>query len=244
MMLMAARAVEKDLDLTSHVPAEMHGAVIGDAGRLRQVLLNLIGNAIKFTDHGSVALHVKQLAETDDTLTLKFSVTDTGIGVSKEDRDKLFTEFYQVDTSISRRFGGTGLGLAICRRIVEAMDGTVGVDSRPGEGSTFWFTVTLAKGDPARTATVRATRTATASMPALKVLLVEDNEINQRVAIGLLARDSHKVTLAVTVTGTEAVEAVAREAFDLYQPALSETHCRLASATARQSHCEESLRGD
>ena len=213
MMLMSARAVEKDLDLTSHVPAGMHGAVIGDAGRLRQVLLNLIGNAIKFTDHGSVSLSVEPLAETDDMLTLKFAVADTGIGVPEEDRDKLFTEFYQVDPSISRRFGGTGLGLAICRRIVEAMGGTVGVDSRPGEGSTFWFTVTLPKGDPERAATPRAARTATANVPPLKVLLVEDNEINQKVAMGLLARDSHKVTLAVT--GIEAVAAVARESFDL-----------------------------
>ena len=213
MMLMSARAVEKNLDLSSHVPAAMPGAVIGDAGRLRQVLLNLIGNAIKFTEHGSVALTVEPVAETDDTLALKFSVKDTGIGVPEDVRDQLFTEFYQVDPTISRRFGGTGLGLAICRRIVEAMGGAIGVESRPGVGSTFWFTVTLKKGDPERAATVRATRAVTASVPALRVLLVEDNEINQKVALGMLARDSHKVTLAVT--GVEAVAAVARADFDL-----------------------------
>jgi len=213
MMLMSARAVEKNLELTSHVPAAMHSAVVGDAGRLRQVLLNLVGNAIKFTERGSVALNVERIAETDDTLTLRFSVKDTGIGVPEDVRDRLFTEFYQVDPSISRRFGGTGLGLAICRRIVEAMGGMIGVESQPGEGSTFWFSVTLTKGDSERAATARATRVATASVPALKVLLVEDNEINQKVALGLLARDSHKVKVAVT--GLEAVAAVAHDDFDL-----------------------------
>ena len=213
MMLMSARAVEKNLELTSFVPDDMPTAIVGDAGRLRQVLLNLIGNAIKFTDQGSVALKVESLAETANSVTLRFIVEDTGIGVPEEVREELFTEFYQVDPTISRRFGGTGLGLAICRRIVEAMDGKIGVESRPDRGSTFWFTLTFKKGDPNRASTVRAAHTAMASVPSLKVLLVEDNEINQKVAMGMLARDSHKVTLAIT--GKAAIEAVEKEDFDL-----------------------------
>ena len=213
MMLMSARASEKDLDLSTRIADDVCNVVIGDAGRLRQVLLNLIGNAIKFTEHGSVVVAVEQIDAADDTVTLLLSVTDSGIGVPDAVRGKLFTEFYQVDPTISRRFGGTGLGLAICRRIVEAMDGTIGVDSTPGDGSRFWFKVTLKKGDPKRAATPRAVRAAAADVPRLKVLLVEDNEINQKVALGMLARDNHDVL--VVASGQAAIDAVVNNAFDL-----------------------------
>ncbi|MEM7119704.1 MAG: ATP-binding protein [Pseudomonadota bacterium] len=213
MMLMSARAGEKDLDLSARINDDVHEVVVGDAGRLRQVLLNLIGNAIKFTEQGSVVVSVEQLGQTDDDVTLMFSVTDSGIGVPEDVRSKLFTEFYQVDPSISRRFGGTGLGLAICRRIVEAMDGTIGVDSTPGDGSHFWFQVTLEKGDPDRASSPRAVRATVADVPRLKVLLVEDNEINQKVALGMLARDNHDVS--VVADGQGAIDHVRRETFDL-----------------------------
>ncbi len=213
LMLMSARASEKDLDLSALIEDDVCHVVVGDAGRLRQVLLNLIGNAIKFTERGSVAVSVEQLREADDVVTLRFSVTDSGIGVPEDVRSKLFTEFYQVDPSISRRFGGTGLGLAICRRIVEAMGGTIGVDSTPGDGSHFWFEVALKKGDPERAASPRAVRAAVADVPQLKVLLVEDNEINQKVALGMLARDNHDVS--VTASGQGAIDHVQRQAFDL-----------------------------
>jgi PAS domain S-box-containing protein len=143
--LLAPLANEKGLQLEVRVHHEVPSRLAGDPGRVRQVLLNLGGNAIKFTESGSVTIRVDRAEENDERVVLRFSVIDTGIGIGEEQQRSLFQAYSQADTSIARRFGGTGLGLSISRQLVTLMGGQVGVESRPGEGSTFWFRVPLAK---------------------------------------------------------------------------------------------------
>ncbi|MCC6652043.1 MAG: response regulator [Candidatus Eisenbacteria bacterium] len=147
--LLAPLADAKGLGFESRIDALVPSRVQGDPGRIRQVLLNLCGNAVKFTDEGEVSLRVERVHEDDDKVTLMFRVTDTGIGMTPEQQKGLFEAFTQADASIARRYGGSGLGLAISRRLVSLMNGEVGVQSTPGEGSSFWFQLTLAKQDNA-----------------------------------------------------------------------------------------------
>ncbi|WP_291987283.1 response regulator [Luteitalea sp.] len=139
--LMGERATARGLDLTCRIVGDIPGNLIGDPGRLRQVLLNLVGNAIKFTERGDVAIRVSASDIASDHATVRFEVSDTGIGISPDAQARLFEAFTQADASTTRRFGGTGLGLAISRRIIELLGGRIGVESVPGEGTTFWFTV-------------------------------------------------------------------------------------------------------
>lgn len=153
--ILAPRAAAKGLDLASFVPPGLRGTLLGDAGRLRQILLNLAGNAVKFTDSGSVTILLSEelpavcapaAGETGNNVCVRFEVRDTGIGIPEEERPRLFAMFTQVDSSAARRHGGTGLGLAICKRLAELMGGRIGVDSQPGRGSIFWVTVPLKRG--------------------------------------------------------------------------------------------------
>lgn len=147
--LVAEEAQRKKVDLAGLIDAAVPSAVHGDPGRFRQVLANLVGNAIKFTDHGEVVLRVTVVQDMEEHVVLRGEVTDTGIGISPEGQSRLFQTFSQVDGSNSRKYGGTGLGLAICRRLTELMGGEIGVESTSGKGSRFWFTVRLAKGSAA-----------------------------------------------------------------------------------------------
>jgi signal transduction histidine kinase/HPt (histidine-containing phosphotransfer) domain-containing protein/ActR/RegA family two-component response regulator len=208
--LMAPRAREKELALTAAIAPDVPRALRGDADRLRQVLLNLVGNALKFTAAGSVHVAVERIADAGDAVTLRFAVRDTGPGIPEDEQRRLFQEFSQVSQPDGRRLGGTGLGLAISKRTVAAMGGEIGIRSAPGQGSTFWFTVTLPRGSdevPAGPASI-----ATPVAP-LRVLVAEDNRLNQQVALGLLQRQGHQVD--VVADGRAAVEAVRAGAYDV-----------------------------
>ena len=174
--LMAPRATARGIEIATFIGPMVPIALYGDQGRLRQVLLNLAGNAVKFTERGGVSIGVDVVEETADAVQLRFEVIDSGIGIAPEVQRTLFEEFTQVDNSASRRHGGTGLGLAISRRIVELMGGQIGVESRLGKGSTFWFTVALRK-QSAGTAIDRWP-----DLSGLKVLIVDDNTSTRRIA--------------------------------------------------------------
>lgn len=135
----------KGLELRASIDADVPTKLRGDSGRIRQVLINLIGNAIKFTPRGEVRLHISVDRQTKATASLRVRVIDTGIGIDRETQARLFQAFTQADGSTTRRYGGTGLGLAICKQLVEQMRGNIGVESAAGAGSTFWFTLELAK---------------------------------------------------------------------------------------------------
>ncbi|MCP4408631.1 MAG: response regulator [Gammaproteobacteria bacterium] len=175
--LLAESAQAKGLELLSDIPPQLHTAVCGDPIRLNQILNNLTGNAIKFTKQGEVVIRVVSVEDTDKQLHLRFEIKDTGIGLSTQDQEKVFDAFRQADDSTTRQFGGTGLGLAISRQLVELMGGEIGVDSDPGEGSTFWFTITLTKKTREKTASLnRAT-----SLIGRRILVIDDNPTNREI---------------------------------------------------------------
>jgi signal transduction histidine kinase/HPt (histidine-containing phosphotransfer) domain-containing protein/ActR/RegA family two-component response regulator len=207
--LMSPRAAAKGLRLTTAIAPDVPRRLCGDAGRLRQVLLNLVGNAIKFTDTGDVRVDVEHAGVEGERTLVRFAVSDTGIGIPEEAQARLFEEFSQADLSVTRRFGGTGLGLAISRKIVTAMKGDIGVRSAPGHGSTFWFTVGL----PPATGAVTAEAGQEPSVRPLKILVAEDDPVNQQVAAGLLRRRDHHVD--IVGDGRAAVAAVAAGAYDV-----------------------------
>ena len=207
--LMSARASEKGLLLRAEYDNAAPPTLIGDPARIRQILLNYASNAIKFTDRGSVVISLAVIGGALDRPRLRFSVRDTGIGIREDQQVKVFEAFVQADSSIARRFGGTGLGLSICRRLAEAMRGTVGVDSELGRGSTFWFEVELMA---LHETTVELAGESSAAPAALDVLVVDDTPINQQVATGLLALGGHRV---VTVSnGEEAIDRLSMQNFD------------------------------
>ena len=190
-------------------------AVVGDPGKLRQILLNVVGNAVKFTDGGSVRLTVAAVADRPDDCELRFDVADTGIGIAADKLATIFEPFRQSDSSISRRFGGSGLGLAVCRRLVEACGGRIEVESRLGEGSRFRIALPFARGTgrlPAGGGDGRPPGVAR-SVRALDLLVVEDNEVNALVAQGQLERLGHRPRLAAS--GAAALAAAAAADFDL-----------------------------
>src|SRR5205085_1696423 len=188
--LLGPNAERRGLRLMTTLAAGLPRRLIGDPGRIRQVLLNLVGNAIKFTHQGTVTIEVTSRRRAPETALIDVSVQDTGIGISLEEQQRLFQRFTQADTSITRRYGGTGLGLIISMRLVERMGGEIGVQSTPGQGSTFWFSVPLpldaqaAAGLPETLSqTVNGTLVREQSAHSGgRVLLAEDNIANQRVA--------------------------------------------------------------
>ena len=174
--LLAGQAQRKDLDLGYLIADDIPETVRGQPGRLRQVLINLVGNAVKFTEQGEVTIRVEVVNDSIDKTLLRFEVRDTGIGIPLEAQQRIFEAFMQADGSTTRKYGGAGLGLAICRQLVTFMGGEIGVESEPGEGSTFWFTALLQRGTQA---SVRGNVNHTA-ITGLRVLIVDDSEINRR----------------------------------------------------------------
>jgi two-component system sensor histidine kinase/response regulator len=174
--MLAPRAEEKGLDLMVHYAPGLPQCFMGDADRIRQIATNLVGNAIKFTHAGHVLISVECLERDANSANVKISVADTGIGIPPDKIDLLFQYFSQADTSTARRYGGTGLGLAISKRLVELMGGAIHVESKPREGSTFWFSLRMPVDTQAPVRPVPA-----ASLQGLRVLIVDDNEVNRRV---------------------------------------------------------------
>ncbi len=227
--LFALEARMKGLGFVSNVPSDLPRVVVGDPGRLRQVLRNLLGNALKFTDHGEIGVHAELLNEATNVIQIRFTVHDTGIGMPADQQSRLFESFTQGDGSSTRRHGGTGLGLAISKQLVELLGGEIGVASEPGQGSRFWFTASFGKAASAeipapKPAATIAARVPPAAPPAppkkpvvvsshLRVLLAEDNEINQRITLRLLEKLG--VPADAVVNGREAVQALEKRKYDL-----------------------------
>ncbi|SCA55331.1 putative Multi-sensor hybrid histidine kinase [Candidatus Terasakiella magnetica] len=211
--LLKTRAVEKNISLSVDIERETLGAYHSDPGRLRQVLLNLVGNAIKFTHDGGVKIIVSQQGEGH----LMFVVQDSGIGIPIENQDMVFDSFSQADGSITRKYGGTGLGLAICKKIVHLMGGEIGVHSIIGEGSRFWLSLPLVKQEkqcaPSSQRPIMQNRVNSASTKSLKVLVAEDNDVNKEIVRMYLEKLGHRH--ALVETGLEALNLVQQETFDL-----------------------------
>jgi signal transduction histidine kinase/ligand-binding sensor domain-containing protein/CheY-like chemotaxis protein len=211
----APEARQKGLDLACSIAPGVPGKVVGDPLRLRQVLVNLLSNAVKFTDRGRVSVEVADAPEARG-LCLCFTVADTGIGIPKENQTLIFEPFAQADGSVTRRHGGTGLGLTLCARFIDMMGGSIWVESEPGQGSRFHFTVRVGQvAQDAVAAPVAQTPARPAVNPcaaALSILLAEDNPLNQKLAVRLLEKRGHSVVTAMN--GSEAVEAFDRQRFD------------------------------
>jgi hypothetical protein len=206
------RADAKGVKLSWHVDDLVPQWLRGDPTRLRQILVNLVGNGIKFSDRGEVFVDVQLEASSPPDIKLLFSVQDEGIGIADDKLDLIFTAFEQVDTSATREYGGTGLGLAITSRIVRAMGGDLWVESSPGEGSTFFFTVSLRAGEQPRDQSDRPSEGDLDSMTPLRILLAEDGKANQTMAVGLLKKWGH--TVEVAENGREAIDAFLEGDFD------------------------------
>jgi PAS domain S-box-containing protein len=223
---LALRAHQKNVELSWHVGPGIPEYLRGDAGRLRQVLVNLVGNSVKFTQRGEIEVSVEPESKSGGRVLLHFQVRDSGIGIPKEKQEMIFEAFTQVDSSTTRNYGGTGLGLAITSRIVQLMGGKIWVESEPGRGSIFHFTSHFEFTGTVPRKTGAEDREAIRHLPSgvaepsmsqaaqgMKILLAEDNAVNRRLAIALLQKRGHHI--AATENGQQALDALERENFDL-----------------------------
>jgi len=236
---MGVRAFQKRLVLLHHITSDVPLRLIGDDGRLRQILVNLVGNAIKFTNEGGVTIDVSLDSLTADKATLHFKVNDTGIGISDDMHESIFEAFTQAETTTSRRYGGTGLGLAICHDLVALMQGRIWVESQPGKGSTFHFTAAFG-----RTSGISIKPRAPRKKPvvvtnvSMKVLIVEDGHVSQLVGARMLEKRGHHVTLASS--GREAIVRCQKDTFDAILMDVHMPGLNGYEATARIRRLEQS----
>lgn len=211
------KADEKDLSLSAKIDPAIPEFIISDPSRLRQILFNLIGNAIKFTERGKVSLHINKHSQSQNSMVLKFLIQDTGIGISQSAQQRLFQKFTQADASTTRRFGGTGLGLAICHQLIGLLGGTVGVESEEGFGTLFWFTIETSKGKAEDAVHLAGAIDSVvfSKKPArrLKILVADDNQINHSIMQNILGRMGHD--LVPVLNGVEACEMINQQDFDL-----------------------------
>ncbi len=208
---------EKGLQFHVRVEPDVPTKLIGDALRLGQITSTLLGNAIKFTEQGSISVHVQKQSQHADQVMLRFNIIDTGIGLSEEQRDKLFSAFSQADASTTRKYGGTGLGLTISKNLVELMGGTIGVESQLGHGSTFYFTAQFSLQNEGGTSSAFSTSASPdgldlSALRGAHLLLAEDNSVNQELAIELLRQVG--ITLDVAANGVEVLEKLQHTRFD------------------------------
>lgn len=217
---LALSARQKELELVCTIQPEAPDALVGDPSRLRQVLLNLIGNAVKFTPAGQIKIQVELEAETDEEAALHFSVADTGIGIPANKQQQIFDAFQQADDSTARKYGGTGLGLTICSKLTALMGGRIWVESEVNRGSTFHFTARFGRSSVAQPARPESSKSTSLASPerhgqirSLRILLAEDNPINQKLAVRLLEKQGHSVTVARD--GREALALWEQQVFDL-----------------------------
>lgn len=211
--ILRAPALGKRIGLELIFDSAVPRFVRGDETRVRQILTNLAGNAIKFTLEGGVRIVIRTEYEDSTHARIRFNVIDSGIGISPDAVEHLFRPYTQADATTTRRFGGTGLGLAISKQLVHMMSGEIGVVSEVDKGSTFWFTIPFAKASSSVRVTRSANRSITPSSRSGHILLVEDNPVNARIAARLLEKMGHQITIAVN--GREACEMTGRETFDL-----------------------------
>jgi CheY-like chemotaxis protein len=218
--MLASSAKDKGLELTLSRDADAPNQLIGDQLRMRQILTNLLGNALKFTKQGKVSLAVRQIDANDAGVTLDFCVKDSGIGMTPEQLACLFQPFVQADNSITRRFGGTGLGLTISRNLAQMMGGDIRVESAAGAGSSFHFQVTLPVVEPAQitdsfavVAAPAPLQNAAASLQGRRVLLAEDNRVNQLLASHILKKFG--MVLDIANNGEEAIRRLEEEHYDI-----------------------------
>ena len=211
--VLSIRAAEKNIYLKTSIAPEIPDCLLGDSGRLQQVLINLAGNSIKFTEKGEIAIAAEVDSRNKDDIVVRFAVRDTGIGIAAEKQARIFEAFGQADATTTRKYGGTGLGLTISAQLVELMHGKIWVESEIDKGTTFYFTanfeVLAATGTASETvgsaAEISRNRTAGNEPRSVRILLAEDSPVNQKVAVGLLSKQGHCVDIAVN--GVEAVKA-------------------------------------
>jgi signal transduction histidine kinase/AmiR/NasT family two-component response regulator len=213
MRVFAPSAKQKGLQLRCEVAAGVPTAFLGDPGRLRQIIMNLVGNSVKFTQTGEVVVRVEEQARDADRATLLFIVSDTGIGIELQKQSAIFEAFNQADTSTTRRFGGTGLGLSITARLLELMGGRISVTSQPGQGTQFVFVLPFRLAADCEVPMAPEVSALAKPERALRVLLAEDNPVNRLVATRLLEKRGHSV--AVSVNGREVLDMLEREKVDV-----------------------------
>ncbi len=211
--LLGAQAAQKATRLYWNVEASVPRWIKGDSGRLRQILFNLVGNAIKFTASGSVTISATHRILSPEAIELRCEVQDTGIGIHPDNQAKLFERFVQADSSISRKYGGTGLGLSICKQLVALMSGDIGVESRLGEGSRFWFEIVCKPGEEPDMADFGGEPHPDLGGGPLRILVAEDNHVNQMLVEALLGKAGHYADMVGN--GLEAVQAVSSSRYDL-----------------------------